>query len=95
MQKLQMLKLGVMLAGAFATSACYGGSVEQSEPCAQFVRAIIAEDAAMGTSTDLARYIEDGECWGNSTIAALCTRSCERTLERSAARVAPLMVDTP
>jgi len=55
--------------------------VEQSASCGEFVRCIEARDEVRGVRTDLDRYVEGGDCWGNPEIAELCTTSCERGLE--------------
>jgi hypothetical protein len=64
------------------TSGCFGGAVDQTAECAQYVRCIEAADALAGQTTNLDRYEIGGSCWGNSEIAELCTTSCTRALAR-------------
>lgn len=60
--------------------------VEQRAACASFVTCLAARDARDGTSTDVARYLPEGDCWGGDTIADLCERSCESGLSFLAER---------
>jgi len=63
-------------------SGCFGGAVDQTAACAQYVRCIDAVDTLAGQTTNLDRYEPGGACWGNSEIAELCTTSCARALAR-------------
>ncbi|MFN0252752.1 MAG: hypothetical protein ACKV2T_38110 [Kofleriaceae bacterium] len=82
---------------AFLLAAgCFGGPVDQSAECAQYVRCIEATDALAGQTTNLDRYEIDGACWGGSEIAELCTTSCTRALARISELVpAPLAECVP
>jgi len=64
------------------TSGCFGGAVDQTTECTQYVRCIEAVDTLAGQTSNLDRYEIGGACWGNSEIADLCTTSCTRALAR-------------
>jgi hypothetical protein len=64
--------------------------VEQSASCEEYVECIRSRDAVSGVETDLARFEEDGACWGNPEGAGLCDRACTNGLEWMRDEVADL-----
>lgn len=64
--------------------------VEQSASCEEYVACIRAQDAVSGVETDLNRFEDDGDCWGNPEGAALCDRACTNGLEWMRDEVADL-----
>ena len=74
------LRDGLLLA-ALASTGC-GGAVAQTAGCRDFVSCVQALDARDGETTDVARYVPGGACWGGEVGAKLCDDSCIRGLAR-------------
>jgi hypothetical protein len=60
--------------------------VDQRPSCARYVECLAARDDRDGTSTDVKRFLPDGDCWGNATGADLCDRACTAGLDWLAER---------